>query len=439
MIIIMVDYLIINLFLFFVLAHDITYYLTFSFLWLVFSYIFDLNTLVNIRNINHNLTKTLLASLITGCLFIIIVNASFVDQNIYLVTTSMIGSLIIWRVVCYEILNSFPFTDRIALIGLTDFSKSFVNSLGAVNKQDQLYGQTSGRKIICIFDPDNELKIFNQIKIVAKIHIIDKYVRRLKIKTLIISSNKYNRLDSTLYRQLSGLQRQGVNIISLPDMYEKIYRRIPLQYVNDTYFVSLNMLNHARHHEIIKILLNCCFGIMGCFCLILIIPIVWGLNFLGNRGALFYSQERVGQDNKPFKILKFRTMIADAEKDGAKWAEKNDPRITKVGHILRQLRIDEIPQFINILKGNMSLIGPRPERPIFVENFTRQIPFYALRHQVKPGISGWAQVMYRYTASTEDTKTKLEYDLFYIKNYSLILDLKIIFKTIRVILRMQGQ
>lgn len=154
---------------------------------------------------------------------------------------------------------------------------------------------------------------------------------------------------------------------------------------------------------------------------------------LESAGPVFYSQERVGQHDQPFRIIKFRSMRTDAEKNGAVWASKDDPRVTRVGRIIRKLRIDELPQFINVLRGEMSMIGPRPERRQFVEQLSEVLPYYSQRHLVKPGITGWAQVCYPYGASVEDARMKHQYDLYYIKNQSPLLDAVILFETLRVV------
>ncbi len=153
---------------------------------------------------------------------------------------------------------------------------------------------------------------------------------------------------------------------------------------------------------------------------------------LDSPGAIFYRQERVGLNGQVFRVIKFRSMVSDAERDGVKWAVKNDIRITRVGRFIRKTRIDEIPQAFNVLKGEMSFVGPRPERPQFVDILRKEIPFYDNRHQVKPGITGWAQVEFEYGASIEDAHVKQTYDLFYIKNYSILFDIIIILKTFRV-------
>ncbi len=160
---------------------------------------------------------------------------------------------------------------------------------------------------------------------------------------------------------------------------------------------------------------------------------------LTSRGPVFYRQERVGQFGRPYNVLKFRSMSVDAEKDGTpKWAAAGDSRVTTVGRIIRASRIDEIPQIFNVFRGDMSFVGPRPERPFFVDQLTREIPFYAERHVVKPGITGWAQINYPYGASIEDARHKLEYDLYYVKNYSIFLDLLTLIQTVRVVLWQDG-
>jgi sugar transferase (PEP-CTERM system associated) len=162
--------------------------------------------------------------------------------------------------------------------------------------------------------------------------------------------------------------------------------------------------------------------------------------YLEDRGPIFYSQERVGEDSKPFKVLKFRSMRADAEQGGKpQWAAQNDPRVTRVGNFMRKTRIDELPQILNVFKGEMSFVGPRPERPYFVEQLIEVVPYYNVRHSIKPGITGWAQVRYGYGSSAEDALQKLQYDLYYVKNNSLFLDVLVLIDTLKVVLFRSGR
>lgn len=184
---------------------------------------------------------------------------------------------------------------------------------------------------------------------------------------------------------------------------------------------------------------NIAISIVGILMSLCLLPIILLGNVLGNRGPLFYFQDRIGKNGNVFKIIKFRTMIEHAERNGAVWSEKNDIRITKFGKFMRHCRLDEIPQFLNILKGDMNLIGPRPERPTFVSELSKSIPFYETRHIIKPGLTGWAQVKARYGSSVDDSLLKLQYDLYYIKHRSFFLDIIIIVKTLSTMIFFRGQ
>ena len=172
---------------------------------------------------------------------------------------------------------------------------------------------------------------------------------------------------------------------------------------------------------------------------VVILPLILIGNLFGNRGKLFYTQERVGKNGNIFNIVKYRTMVKNAEQEGAVFATTNDSRVTPFGKIMRKSRMDEIPQFLNILKGDMAVIGPRPERPIFVNEIAEVMPFYETRHVIKPGLTGWAQVNYSYGETINDSLIKLQYDLYYIKHRSIFLDVNIIFKTMSTVLLYRGQ
>ncbi len=242
-------------------------------------------------------------------------------------------------------------------------------------------------------------------------------------------------------QQLMQMRLQGIPIYKLADFYENLWYKIPSSILQDkwlTFSAGFNLMSSGfsmrmkRFGDIIltSILLVVLFPIMLLTALLI---------KLDSPGSVFYSQLRAGKYGKPFRVYKFRSMYQNAEKQGAKWAEKRDPRITRVGYWLRLMRVDELPQIWNVLRGDMSLIGPRPERPEFDVQLQEAIPYYEVRYLVKPGITGWAQVMYPYGASVEDAYEKLSYDLYYIKNYSIWLDLAIAFKTIRVILLGKGR
>lgn len=214
--------------------------------------------------------------------------------------------------------------------------------------------------------------------------------------------------------------------------------KLPLSLIDGDSFLTSSRFQDVNI-LIIKRLMDVLISILLLIFLFSLMLLVAAAIKLDSPGKIIYSQLRTGQNGKPFKIYKFRSMYEDAENDGVKWASLGDARITRIGYWLRVLRIDELPQLWNVLSGEMSLIGPRPERPEFDVKLKNVIPNYELRYLVKPGISGWAQVLYRYGASVEDSYEKLAYDLYYIKNYSLWLDLVIFFKTIAVVFGGNGR
>ncbi|MGB5238141.1 MAG: sugar transferase, partial [Flavobacteriaceae bacterium] len=215
---------------------------------------------------------------------------------------------------------------------------------------------------------------------------------------------------------------------------------MPLRSHNDSFYEILQFRNKKIRYlqRIFTYGINFLLSVIIGFIFLLSVPFVWFLNLFFNRGPLFYVQKRVGLHGKEFKIYKYRSMVKDAEKLGAVMATKNDNRITPFGKIIRVFRVDELPQIISVIKGNMQFIGPRPERKVFVDQLNEMLPFYNVRHIIKPGITGWAQVKYKYGENLEDSLRKLEYDLYYIKNKSITLDLRIIMKTITTVLFSRG-
>lgn len=241
--------------------------------------------------------------------------------------------------------------------------------------------------------------------------------------------------------QLINLRLSGVSVYTIPDICETLWHKLPSSLLQDNWLAVTAGFNLAtdRISQRLKRLFDIIVALLLLLCLSPLMLLVAIAIKLDSPGHIFYSQVRTGLEGKSFRVHKFRSMYQDAEKRGAQWAGERDPRITRVGGILRRTRIDELPQIFNVILGEMSLIGPRPERPEFDTKLRQTIPYYDLRYVIKPGITGWAQVMYPYGASVEDAYEKLAYDLYYIKNYSLTLDLAIFFKTIRVVLLGKGR
>ncbi len=286
-------------------------------------------------------------------------------------------------------------------------------------------------------NPQNVGKEFNGIKVLDKIENAKKVIAENNIDEVIISLEKHE--DTEMLDIISKCESSGVTIKIIPDLYQIITGQVRLFSIYGFPLIEITPRLMTEWEKNLKRLIDI---VVSLLILILFLPIsiITGILIkLESPGPIIFKQERVGLNGKVFYMYKFRSMIKDAEKyTGPVWADKDDPRITKVGKFIRKVRIDEIPQMFNVLKGEMSLVGPRPERPYFVEKFAKEIPLYKRRLLVKPGITGWAQVKHKYDESIEDVKTKLKYDLFYIENMSLRFDLKILFRTIFTVLLGKG-
>lgn len=240
-------------------------------------------------------------------------------------------------------------------------------------------------------------------------------------------------------KELLACRVAGIRVLDMPTFFERTRGEVPINSLKASWFIY----GQGFSQNITRSAIKRTFDIAASVSLTLLAWPIVVLAILAIKvespGPALYRQERVGRNGRSFTILKLRSMTVDAEKDGvAKWAAANDCRVTRVGKFIRKTRIDELPQLFNVLRGEMSFVGPRPERPAFVRELKQSIPYYELRHSVKPGLTGWAQVRFSYGASIEDATKKLHYDLYYVKNHSLILDILILFETVRVILRQEG-
>ena len=270
---------------------------------------------------------------------------------------------------------------------------------------------------------------------------LSETLKQHSINEILISNSKAKNSILPIYVQLFDLLKTGFPVKDYNMVYEEKTHRIPVQNIEKDFykFFSFSRSNENEFYLFFNRLFDLIISLVGLILGSLVVPFVLLGNLIGNRGPLFYYQERVGKHGKSFTIVKFRTMGYNAEPNGAQWAQKNDSRVTRFGKFLRRSRLDEIPQFYNILKGEMGLIGPRPERPYFVKELGEMIPFYDTRHVIKPGLTGWAQVMAEYGDSHGDSLDKLQYDLYYIKHRNIFLDITILTKTLSTIIFFRGQ
>ncbi len=265
---------------------------------------------------------------------------------------------------------------------------------------------------------------------------LDLFLEQNKIQNIIIDDELlFNKEISKKLLQCLNLK---IEIIKTSDFYEKFLGKVAIKNINQVWIISNLNENKKYVFDIVKNIFDKVASSIFIIISIILAPFIIIAIKIDSRGPIFFSQIRTGKNNKTFLAIKFRTMIINAEQNGAQWATENDSRITSVGKFLRKSRLDEIPQLINILKGEMSLIGPRPERPEFIQMLKKEIPYYNQRLLAKPGLTGWAQINFPYGNSVEDALEKLEYDLYYIKNRSFALDISIILKTIHTVLKREG-
>jgi sugar transferase (PEP-CTERM system associated) len=267
-------------------------------------------------------------------------------------------------------------------------------------------------------------------------HLMD-VVKKQKVHRVIVAVP--DRRGTTPMKELLELRMQGVKIEEAASWLEKISGKIEVENLYPSWLVFNEGFRRSAVFVLVRRVLSIIISLIGLLLALPLLPFVALAVRLDSEGPVFYTQTRVGKRGRLFKVVKFRTMRQDAESSsGAQWAADNDPRITRVGRFLRMSRLDEIPQLWCVLKGDMAFVGPRPERPEFIEGLSKEIPYYGVRHMVRPGVTGWAQIKYKYGSTIEDAREKLQYDLYYIKHASIGLDLLIMFQTVKIVILGRG-
>jgi len=343
-------------------------------------------------------------------------------------------AILFWRIFYVKFLASNRFAQNVILICDREQVEELIVGL---ENSDPHY------KIVVFVESEKDSDTSFDYHFVQSIKTTDlvSFVNVNNIFEIVVAVQNAADIKIELYQQLLQLLENGTTIREYSQVYEDKNLRIPVQHIDrDFYkFFPFNRSNNNKVYLLNAKILDIVFSIIGILIGIFLLPFILFGNAIGNNGKLFYTQERVGKNGAVFRIFKFRTMVNNAEKEGAVFSTPNDYRITPFGKFMRKTRIDEIPQFINILKGDMAIIGPRPERPFFVKEIAAIMPFYETRHVIKPGLTGWAQVNYSYGESVEDSLIKLQYDLYYIKHRSIFLDINITIKTISTVLFYRGQ
>jgi len=389
--------------------------------------------LCEVYNIRPWLFKTVLvrsaiANAVSLVILILLTKASSIPLHMIFGVLFFLVFQNLWQVI-YEAAHQSPFFSKNMLI---------LGTGPTAREVERLIESSPGKYVLSGYvatatDPVS----VEENKIVGKMEEIVSLCRQYRAHAIVMALTE--RRGGLAIQKLLSCKLMGVRIIDYPNFYESMTGKIPVESINPSWLVQSNGFLITPFIRVMKRIFDIVLSTLVLLITLPFFPVLVVLLKYKSPGPVFYFQKRVGKDGKEFTIYKFRTMGTDAEsRGGVAWARENDPRVTRFGHFFRKARIDELPQLVNVLKGEMSFIGPRPERPEFVEKICEITPYYMERHAVKPGITGWAQVMYPYGASLGDSVEKLRYDLYYINNLSVFLEFLIVFETIKVILFRRG-
>jgi exopolysaccharide biosynthesis polyprenyl glycosylphosphotransferase len=429
------------------ISNQLHYYLVLTVVWVVWALFFDCYDLPRSAKASQSAWIAGRASLLTALTYLLIPNitphlpASRLSSFLFVGLVTM--SVPAWRLLYATVFVQPLFQQRLLIVGAGASGSAIARTLASTPQQGNPYAGSGFRLVGFVDDdPTKADTTVERMPVLGTCHDLLSLVQKHEIDLLVIAISRPTEIRPELFQSLLDCREWGVSLEMMTSLYERLTGRVLVEYAGGDLSVVMPTSDSAIHHiqTTSKRLLDLFAGVCGLFVLALVAPWIALANAIWCRGSLFYRQERVGKGAKTFMLYKFRSMIPGAESEsGAVWATENDNRITSVGRILRKTRLDELPQFLNILKGDMSLVGPRPERPEFVSQLVKEVPFYQARHAVRPGITGWAQVRCQYGSSAEDALEKLQYDLYYIKRANVYLELSILVKTVAVMLGFKGR
>ena len=417
---------------FYAFSRHFEYFLITFILWLVVFYLFDLYNLRKIRGLAFLFSSLILALGVNLILAMIFFYWFFpeITPKTLLILVAVIGGLMVflWRVLWSRVLSK-NFRPRVAIIG-SDETK--IKVLNEVLSPSEMHYDVIG---FISLGQETSLLTSN-FSVIGNYEDLMEIIKREKIDELVVAFNYYKYPEAT--KKITECLNSNLKITEMSLFYEEAVGKVPTDCIDQIWFL-VQLKNQRRVFNFLERFCDIIISSLGLIVALPFVPLIALLVKINSRGPVFYSQWRLGKNEKPYKLYKFRSMVDHAEQQtGAVWAKDHDPRVTKVGAFLRKVRLDEIPQLWSVLTGQMSLVGPRPERPEFVTQLKNLIPFYSHRHLVKPGLTGWAQVKHGYAKNAEDTMHKLQYDLYYVKNRSLLLYLIILVRTIRIVITHKG-
>lgn len=427
------------------LVANIKWFITLSVLWMVLGTVLDVYNLARAASTTSILASVGIAAFLSALLNLMIpwlsppvLYRSYAFGVVLLTTIALTG----WRIFYARVLGTTAFRQLGIVVGGDVPAAALKQMLIQTGKGDDANPfRGAGYEFVGRVVDKAHQEATDDLPVLGEVHNLVRLVRQYGVDEVILNLEEGRGFPLEAQEVLLDCRELGLRVSSLVDVYERLTGRLPVDYAryDSQLLLSPPDTPAFRLYQAAKRLVDILIGLVGLLVLGLLIPFVALANALTSPGPLFYRQERLGKGGRPFTVIKFRSMVRDAERYGAVWAGKNDPRITPLGRFMRKVRLDEVPQFLNVLRGEMSFVGPRPERPHFVGQLSRAFPLYRARHAVKPGITGWAQVHHEYGDSTEDARIKLELDLYYVKHASFYLDLLTILHTIRVIIGFKGQ
>ena len=385
----------------------------------------------------QSLGKTLAAAVISVSLGALLITGIFfaalsieIGRGVFLGFAAFVFVTVVSMRMLYMAASRRGFmAQRCLIIGTTGEARKAIEVIGQ-------HGHANIRilgLIHCGNDRDRVGKFLDEYPVLGTLDTLERFVDLYDIGRLILAAGQDS--EPVLLRRLRSFRYRGIELIDFVTLNEELAQEIPLDHINDEWLFMASMNNSRIHIRRLKRLTDIIVSFIGLVITAPLAAVAAVLVKLDSRGPMLYRQERLGRESVPFMLFKFRTMRVDAESaTGPVWATENDPRVTRLGRWMRKFRIDEIPQLFNVLRGDMSLVGPRPEREVFIQKLSEKIPFYAERLLVPPGITGWAQVMYPYAASIEESRRKLQFDLYYIKHMSFFLDMYVLLKTSKTML-----
>jgi len=413
--------------------------------WLLCALFFDCYDLARAASTPHSVRSSSMAALTAVLVYTLIPFLTPPLQSrglIFLFVGLALGGIAGWRAVYAQIFIQPWFEQRALVVGAGIAGRRLAAALKTAPAEANPFRGTGYQLVAFVDDnPDRIGTTIEGVPVLDERGVLVSLAQALEVDEVILAITNRHAIADDLFDAILRCRELGLRVTTMPALYERLLGRVPVDHLGRDLHMVVPMEDTAveRFYGAAKRGYDLILALVGVLVVGILAPFVALGNAITSPGPLFYRQQRVGKGSRCFKMLKFRSMVPDAEGDGsAVWADEDDPRVTPVGRWLRRTRLDELPQFINVLRGEMSLIGPRPERPEFTDNLARTVPFYRARHAVRPGITGWAQVRYRYGNSAEDAEIKLEYDLYYVKHASLFLDLRILLLTIPVMLQFIG-